>query len=247
MTFSPDSSVGELAARCPGAIKVFQRRKVEFCCGGARTLWQVCQDTGTPYETLRIELEQAISEAPPRLTWADRPLAELTAHIVDAFHDPLRQELPRLRHLILKLQAHGETHRQLLTALHGVISRFESLLLERMAVEEGTVFPLIAALETGCPGPAQRLSLAGYRDDADRFRRHARWTMRMLRAMTGDYLPPPNACATWRTLYHGLEEFEQLMQLHVHLETNVLFPRGTSIVDALCVEKQMSTTGPMGN
>jgi regulator of cell morphogenesis and NO signaling len=60
----------------------------------------------------------------------------------------------------------------------------------------------------------------------------------MLRAMTGDYLPPPNACATWRVLYRGLEEFEQLMQLHVHLETNVLIARAASVVDRHCVEKK---------
>ena len=237
MTFSPDTSAGELAARFPAVIKVFQRRMVEFCCGGTRTLWQLCQDTDMHYETLKTELEQAIGEAPPRLTWSDRPLAELAAHIVEAFHDPLRQELPRLRQLILKLQAHGEKHQQLLTALDRVISGFESLLLERMVVEEEAVFPLIAALETGCPGPEQRLSFAAYQDDADRFRRDARWTMRMLRAMTGDYLPPPDACPTWRALYRALEEFEQLMQLHVHLEANVLFARGASI-SALCAEKK---------
>ena len=238
MTFSPDTTVGELAATFPAAVRVFQRRKVEFCCGGSRTLWQLCQETDTPYATLRAELEQAISEAPPRLTWADRPLSELTAHIVEAFHDPLRHELPRLRQLVLKLQAHGDSHGQLPSAIHRVINRFESLLLERMAVEEQAVFPLIAALETGCPGPEQQLSLAGYRADADRFRRDARWTLRMLRAMTGDYLPPPNACPTWRALYRSLEEFEQLMQMHVHLETNVLFARAASVVGRLCVEKK---------
>ena len=238
MTFSPDTPVGELAARFPAAIKVFQRRKMEFCCRGTRTLWQVCQDTDTHYDTLSTELEQAIREASPRQTWADRPLGELAAHLVEAFHDPLRQELPRLRQLILKLQAHGETHQQLLTALHRVISRFESLLLERMAVEEQAVFPLIAALETGCPGPEQRLALAGYQDGADRFRRDALWTLRMLRAMTSDYLPPPNACPTWRALYRSLEEFEQLMQLHVHLETNVLLARAASVVGGLCEEKK---------
>jgi regulator of cell morphogenesis and NO signaling len=238
MTFSPDTTVGELAATFPAAIRVFQRRKVEFCCGGTRTLWQLCQDTDTPYATLSADLEQAISEAPPRLTWADRPLSELTAHIVEAFHDPLRHELPRLRQLISKLQVHGDSHGQLLTALHRVISRFESLLLERMAIEEGAVFPLIASLETGCPGPGHRWSLAGYQDDADRFRRDARWTMKMLRAMTSDYLPPPTACPTWRALYRSLEEFEQLMQMHVHLETNVLFARAASVVGRLCVEKK---------
>ena len=238
MMFSPDTTVGELAARFPAAVRVFQRRKVEFCCGGTRTLWQLCQDTDTSFATLQAELEQAIDGAPPRLTWADRPLSELTAHIVFAFHDPLRQELPRLRQRVVKLQTHGESHGPLLIALHRVISRFESLLLARMTVEEESVFPLIAALETGPCGAEQQLALTGFLQDADRFRRDARWTMRMLRAMTGDYLPPPNACPTWRALYRALEEFEQLMQLHVHLETNVLFERAASFVDGLCVEKE---------
>jgi len=238
MLFSPDTTIGELAATFPAAIGVFQRRKVEFCCGGTRTLWQLCQDTDTSFATLRAELERAINEAPPRLTWADRPLSELTAHIVFAFHDPLRQELPRLSQLLVKLQTHGESHGQLLTALYRMISRFESRLLERMATEEGSVFPLISALESRGCGPEQRSSLAGYQQDADRFRRDARWTMRTLRAMTGDYRPPPNACPTWRALYQALEEFEQLMQLHVHLETNVLFERAASVVGGLCVEKE---------
>jgi regulator of cell morphogenesis and NO signaling len=237
MMFSPETTVGEVAATFPAVVRVFQSRKVEFCCRGTRTLWQLCQDTDTSFATLQAELEQAINGAPPRLTWADRPLSELTAHIVFAFHDPLRQELPRLRQLVVKLQTHGESHGQLLLALHRVISRFESLLLAAMAVEEESVFPLIAALETGSCGPERQLSLAGFQQDADRFGREARWTMRMLRAMTGDYLPPPNACPTWRALYRALEEFEQLMQLHVHLETNVLFERAASFVGRLCVEE----------
>jgi iron-sulfur cluster repair protein YtfE (RIC family) len=31
--FSPDTTVGELAGTFPAAVRVFQRRKVEFCCG----------------------------------------------------------------------------------------------------------------------------------------------------------------------------------------------------------------------
>ena len=237
MTFSPDSTVGELAATFPATIKVFQRRRVEFCCGGARTLRQVCEDTGASYEQLRAELEQTIREAPPRLTWADRPFSELTAHIVEAFHDPLRQELPRLRQMVVKLHAHADSHGRLLAALHREISRIESLLLARMRVEEECVFPAIAALDQGGASAAQRLALARYQFAADRFRGSAGSAVRTLRAMTGDYRPPANVCPTWRALYRGLEEFEELMKLHVHLETYTLFARAASVAGGLCVEK----------
>ena len=39
-----------------------------------------------------------------------------------------------------------------------------------------------------------------------------------------------NACATLRSLYRGLEEFEQLMELYVHLETHVLFARAAALM-----------------
>ena len=67
--------------------------------------------------------------------------------------------------------------------------------------------------------------LAALRSDADVFHQDAARTIRLLRAITDGYEPPSNACATLRSLYRGLEEFEQLMQLYVHLETNVLFAR----------------------
>ena len=46
-----------------------------------------------------------------------------------------------------------------------------------------------------------------------------------LRELTGGYVPPADACNTFRGLYHGLEEFEAALHQHIHLENNVLFPR----------------------
>jgi regulator of cell morphogenesis and NO signaling len=33
-------------------------------------------------------------------------------------------------------------------------------------------------------------------------------------------------------LYHGLEELEAAMHVHVHLENNVLFPRALNLTEA---------------
>ena len=46
-----------------------------------------------------------------------------------------------------------------------------------------------------------------------------------MRAITGGYAPPEWACPTFRGLYYGLSQLEADLQLHVHLENNVLFPR----------------------
>ena len=37
--------------------------------------------------------------------------------------------------------------------------------------------------------------------------------------------PPDEACTTWRALYLGLQQLEQELMEHIHLENNVLFRR----------------------
>ena len=238
MTFFPHTTVGEVAAQFPATVRVFQRRKVEFCCGGHQTLAKVCRDTGTSYETLTAELEHAILQSPARMTWADRPLSEVTDHIVEAFHQPFQLELRRLRALITKLQDHGDAHRRVLTVVGQELCRFEAGFLARVTAEAYELFPLIERLEAEGPSDEESSRLAALRSDTDMFHQDAARTIRLLRQITDGYEPPSNACATLRSLYRGLEELEQLMQLYVHLETNVLFSRAAAWMCRAGVEKQ---------
>jgi regulator of cell morphogenesis and NO signaling len=41
--------------------------------------------------------------------------------------------------------------------------------------------------------------------------------------LTNDFTPPKDACASWRTLYKGLEALEKELMEHIHLENHVLF------------------------
>ena len=243
MTFFPYTTVGEVAAQFPATVKVFQRRKVEFCCGGHQTLAEVCREIGTPYEILAVELEHAIRQAPVRVTWADRPLSELADHIAETFHGPLLLELPRLRGLIARLQGHGDAHRLLLTVVVQELRRFEAGLLARVTAEKEGLFPLIHRLEADGPSEEDSARLDALRRDADIFHLDAARTIRLLRGITSGYEPPSNACRTLRSLYHGLKELEQLMQLYVHLETNVLFSRAAAWMYRAGTEKQIGAKG----
>ena len=46
-----------------------------------------------------------------------------------------------------------------------------------------------------------------------------------IRALTADMVPPADACTTWRALYLALQQFEQDLMEHIHLENNILFRR----------------------
>ena len=46
-----------------------------------------------------------------------------------------------------------------------------------------------------------------------------------IRRLTGDLVAPDEACTTWRALYIGLQQLEQELMDHIHLENNILFRR----------------------
>ena len=48
---------------------------------------------------------------------------------------------------------------------------------------------------------------------------------KLIAKLSNNYTPPEEACNTFRALYAKLDEFEQDLHLHIHLENNILFPK----------------------
>jgi regulator of cell morphogenesis and NO signaling len=53
-----------------------------------------------------------------------------------------------------------------------------------------------------------------------------------MREVTNGYVPPPDGCVTYETLYRALEAFEKDLHNHIHLENNILFPRSVDLEKA---------------
>jgi regulator of cell morphogenesis and NO signaling len=238
MILLPHTTVGEAASQFPETIRVFHRLRVQFCCDGRRTLDDLCRERQLSFEDLAAALAAALAApAPPRQNWSARPLSDLTAHIIEAFHEPLRQELPRLRRMAVKVQRHTDSYRHVLAVVLCELERFSAELVPHMASEERELFPLVGRMETGPPhhGDAARVRQLRTAFEADHA--EAGQALQILRSVTGRYEAPPRACATLRDLYRGLTELEQLMQLHIHLENNVLFPRAAALGSEAGIER----------
>jgi len=59
--------------------------------------------------------------------------------------------------------------------------------------------------------------------------------MSEIRTLSNDFTLPEDACASYSLLFRLLEEFEEDLHTHVHLENNILFPK------ALDLEKELVT------
>jgi regulator of cell morphogenesis and NO signaling len=225
MDITHQTTIAEAAAAVPASVRVFQRYGIDFCCGGKRPIASACEEQGIAFETLVSAIEAARSESHAESRdWSREPLRALIRHILQTYHEPLREELPRLESMAFRVaRTHGAGMPQL-QRVEAIVSGLAAELQAHMHQEEVALFPAIEAVESANHRPLVDLSgpVAVMEHDHDR----AGALLAELRAITGGYAVPEWGCATFRALYEGLAELEAAMQVHVHLENNVLFPRG---------------------
>ena len=217
-----DRTVGEIVAERPNQSRVFQSFGIDFCCQGGKTLRAACEGKGIALETVIEQLEcEPRDKAAPEFNPADLPAAELVTHIVGTHHRYLREELPRVMAMAARVaQVHGG-HTPSLLEVHQVYQEMAAELADHMMKEEEVLFPAITRLARGEPasvpldGPIA--CMLQEHDDAGS-------ALLRLRELTNDFQPPATACNTYRALFAGLEEIEQDLHRHIHLENAVLFP-----------------------
>lgn len=218
-TLDAARTISDLAAKHPVALKVFQRHGLDFCCGGARPLAQACAAQGLdPALVLdEIRAEEAREQGGGE-RWEERSTDELIDHILEAFHEPLREDLVRLEAMARKVhRVHGAKDQAMFDALLETYMGLKAELDSHLMKEEQILFPRIRqGLGNMCGPPIKVMHME--HDDADA-------ALRRLRELTNDYRVPPAACATWRGLWEGLERFDRELREHIRLENDILFPR----------------------
>jgi regulator of cell morphogenesis and NO signaling len=231
-TFTPELTVGEIAATLPASVRVFEKYRIDFCCGGKVPLDQACAKSGLDTAAVLEEIEK-VAAAPSADTtdWQNADLDRLIDHILETHHGYMKIQLPRLEMMLAKVASkHGER----LPPLGPVFGPMKEELDGHLYKEEMILFPLIRGLihaqRTGNSAPMSHcgsvrnplcVMLMEHDSAGDALVR--------LRELTGGYTVPEGACNTFRALYHELEELEADLHRHIHLENNILFPRAIAL------------------
>lgn len=233
MSFTPKTKIGDVVLHLPEAMRTFECLNLDYCCGGHRTLNEVCSKAGL--DTFQVIAELAtLSGQPQGVTdpeaWSSAPLTDLIAHIEAKHHTFTREELHRVAPLMEKvLRVHGDHHPELAE----IASLFDALmadLMPHLEKEEQILFPYIRNLEAGGNRPDACFgSIQGPIGVMQAEHEQAGDLLRSLKALTNDYTPPEDACGSYRSLYMGLQALEEDLHLHIYLESHLLFPRATAM------------------
>lgn len=233
-------TIGEMVVGDYRNAQVFKKFGIDFCCGGKKTLEEVCSRKGLDIDLVKGELEQIRNQEQGNPMAFDRwDLGFLSDYIVNTHHRYVKESVPFISELANKVaRVHGDRHPEVIEVA-GIFSKVAADFMLHLAKEEKILFPFIKELVRASESHTKPSSTAFdtvstptqmMEDEHEQ----AGQDMEAIRAATNNYELPADACTSYTILYKKLEEFENDLFVHVHLENNILFPK------AIKLEKELA-------
>ena len=241
-TIDKDSKkqIGQFVADDFRTAAVFSNYGIDFCCKGDRIIEEVCEKNGLEVNELLNELHAVVNSATDQsIDYKSWPLDLLADYIEKKHHRYVEEKIPVLLQFLNKLcSVHGGRHPELIK-INEHFTASANELTSHMKKEELILFPFVKRMITAkqentviqspqfdsVNSPIATM-MQEHDNEGERFRKIAE--------LSNNYTPPADGCNTYKVTYAMLEEFEQDLHLHIHLENNILFP------GAIKLEQQLS-------
>ncbi len=224
-------TIGEVVTKDIRKAKIFRKYGIDFCCGGKKTIAEVCQKKDIDFNKFYAELNAA---EPDHSTMPGNPdkweLDFLATYIVNIHHAYVKVTIPVLLAWSQKVaDVHGETHPETIriAQLFGAIA---DELVPHMVKEEKLLFPYVSAMVNASrENKTLERGSFGTVNNPIRMMENEHEAVGELymeiEKLSNHFTPPADACNTFKALYSTLKEFEDDLFLHIHLENNILFPK----------------------
>lgn len=240
ITGESNKTLGQIAAKDLRKARVFKKYGLDFCCGGKKTVKEACAEKGLDVTKVEQELQQADKLPSSRpIPYGDWSLDFLADYIVNTHHSFVRKTLSDIIASTEKvMKVHGNHHPELLR-ISQLMGEVNTELTGHLVKEEKILFPYIKALVVAKDNeqPLQAAHFGSVQNPIIMMEMEHEFVGQHLdeiRKLSNNYLLPQDGCASYSLLYRMLDEFEEDLHLHIHLENNILFPR------ALEIEKQLN-------
>lgn len=221
-----EQTLGEITCNIPGATRLFRRYRMDFCCGGARSLREEAERRDVNLEELVAELEAINSSPSVDKDWKSATTKELITHVLERYHARHRKQLPELIHLAEKVECVHAKHSDAPTGLVAHLTDMLQALESHMQKEERILFPMILRGQGHiAAGPISVMESEHVL--------HGEALEKML-MLTHQLQLPDGSCNSWRALYLGVGELCEDIMEHIHLENNILFKQQAISPPSVC-------------
>ena len=232
MTLS--KTVGEIVTENFQTADIFKKYQIDFCCGGGISLAEVCKKKNLDLKEIENELLALNNQVPKSHDFKNWELDFLIDYIVQTHHTYIMKSLPTLYQYLEKVaRVHGKNYPQTIEIKNQFKIVAEEL-IDHMQKEEKTLFPYIKKIvEAKKVGQSLPIPDFGSIKNPIKVMEHehenAGNIFKNIASLTNDYQPPEGACTTFKVMYSKLQEFENDLHQHIHLENNILFPKAIEL------------------
>jgi regulator of cell morphogenesis and NO signaling len=224
-------TVGEIVANDFRAASIFKEAGIDFCCGGNKSIAEACKEKNADESRLIQQLE-ALSQTPVAgaMNFKEMELGFLSDYIVNTHHKFVLKNLPELVFYTKKIaEVHGGHHPELIE-VESLFTRINEELIQHLKNEEEVLFPAIKEAEKNASAEVKSTIVSEITRMQDEHE-FAGGAMDKINVLTQNYLIPEDACNTYRVSLKLLEQFEDDLHIHVHLENNILYPKALKLAE----------------
>jgi regulator of cell morphogenesis and NO signaling len=228
-----EETLGEIVAKDLRKAEVFKKYGLDFCCGGKKTVKEACAEKGLDVTKVEQELQNSnkSSFTGRPLPYNDWDLDFLADYIVNTHHSYVKKTIPDIRNYAEKVaKVHGAHHPELLQ-INKLAQEVCDEMSAHMVKEETVLFPyirqLVSAKDSG-KGKVKFGNIETVETPINMMEMEHEVVgnnMDEIRKISNDFALPEDACASYAYLFKTLDEFENDLHIHVHLENNILFPK----------------------
>lgn len=232
-----EKTVAEVVADNIKTAHVFKKYGIDFCCGGGISIDKACEKKNLNFEDVINEL-LSVDTILRTYDYNNWKLDFLIDHIVNIHHTYVEESIPLIKQYAERVaKVHGQSHKEVVK-INSLFVEVANELTTHMKKEELILFPYIKHLvkcneENTTPNKAHFGTVENPIQMMEHEHETAGDIFKEISMLTNNYSPPEGACNTFKALYAKLEEFEQDLHHHIHLENNILHPKAINLENNL--------------
>ncbi len=234
MKIDENKTVAEVVSENIKASNVFKKHGIDFCCGGGISIEKACKKNNVDFSTLERDLA-VIDESPNRsYDYNNWDLNFLMDHIIHVHHTYVKESLPIILQYAEKVATVHGHHYEEVIKVNELIKEVATDLGAHLKKEELVLFPFIKRLiKADKEGKSLEKAHFSTVNNPINMMEDEHETVgdifKTIAQLSNNYRPPEDACNTFRALYANLDEFEQDLHKHIHLENNILHPKAIAL------------------
>jgi len=228
-----EETLGDIVAKDLSKAEVFKKYGLDFCCGGKKTVKEACAEKGVDFTKVQKELQNSdkTSVTTRPLPYNDWSLDFLADYIVNTHHSYVKKTIPDIRTYADKVaKVHGAHHPELLK-INKLAQEVCEEMSSHMVKEETVLFPYLKQLVAAKNNGTEKVKFGNLEtvetpiSMMEMEHEVVGNNMEEIREISNNYQIPDDGCASYSFLFKTLNEFENDLHIHVHLENNILFPK----------------------